>query len=172
MAEYKQKKHYTPMEVARILNISMGRFTELVAEGSLPKGRIGEDGKRYYTNQDLGYMQREWKTQTTGRFLMYTLPLIAVLAIILVLTVVEVSDKIRESRVEPTPTAPFGFGAPPEQYYNPGTDWPTPTPSASPTPVYQDIETYRYQMQEQKRRREAQRQATRKMNRPKVFRPE
>jgi len=169
LVQYRRKKQYTPMEVAKILKISMGRFSSLVSDGSLPKGRIGEDGKRYYTHRDVEFILREWKTQTTGRFLMYTLPLLVVLMFLIVLTAVEINEKIEESRVEPTATPPFGYGAPPPQYYGPGTPWPSPTPSETPTPIYEKLEDYRSEMQEKARNREAQRRARRRPDRPKLF---
>ncbi|HPQ40758.1 MAG TPA: helix-turn-helix domain-containing protein [bacterium] len=169
MADYRRKKQYTPMEVAKILKISMGRFTNMVADGSLPKGRIGDDGKRYYTQRDLDFMLREWKTQTTGRFLMYTLPLLVVLGFLLVLTIVEINEKIEESRVVPTATPPFGYGAPPPQYYGPGTPWPSATPSETPTPIYDALENYRNEMRQKSMDRELQRKVRRRPDRPKLF---
>jgi len=172
LANFRKKKRYTPMEIAKILKISMGRFSTLVKEGSLPKGRIGDDGKRYYTDKDLDYILRKWKTQSTGRFLMYTLPLMLILVLLIVMTVIEVSDRIRERNLEPTPSPPTGFGAPPPQYFAPGTEWPSPTASSTPTPRYDKLENYRSNMLERNRKRDMQRRSIRRQNRPKLYKPE
>lgn len=160
------------MEVSKVLKISMVRFTDLVTDGSLPKGRIGEDGRRYYTRKDVDFILREWKTQTTGRFLMYTLPLMLVLVFLLVMTIMEINDKIRERQMKPTPAPPSGYGAPPPQFYDPGTPWPTPTVSSSPTPKYTKVEDYRRDMQERNRQREMQRRSQRSRDRRPLYHPE
>jgi len=154
----KSKKKISPLELAKILKISPGKFAELVSDGQLPKGRIGEDGRRFYNKQDVDFIMREWKTQTTGRFLMYTLPLMLVLVLVLIMTIVEIKDMIEDRRVSPTPTVPFGFGAPPEQYYAPGTEWPTATPAEIPTAVYETIENYRQKIIEENRNRDQRQQ--------------
>ncbi|MBN1295621.1 hypothetical protein JXA80_02495 [bacterium] len=169
MAQHHRKKHYSPMDIAKILNLPMGRFSEMVTEGTLPRGRIGEDGKRYYTQQDLDFILREWKTQTTGRFLIYTLPLLIILGFLVVLTAVEINDKLQDNRVAPTPTPPYGYGAPPPQYYAPGTPWPSPTPSETPTPVYDKLENYRQEMRQRTQDREMQKRARRRPDQPKLF---
>lgn len=160
MNETPTKNRLSPLQVAKLLKLSPAKFNELVTDGQLPKGRVGEDGRRYYTRQDVDFILREWKTQTTGRFLMYTLPLMLVIIFLLILTVVEIREKIDEMRVQPTPTVPFGFGAPPQAYYAPDVPIPTPTPTEISTPAYETIEKYREkvmqrnrELEEEKRRR-------------------
>ncbi|MGB3975975.1 MAG: helix-turn-helix domain-containing protein [bacterium] len=157
MAKPRLKNRYTPLELAKRLKISTKRLNELVSDGQLPKGRIGEDGRRYYTQQDLDFILREWKTQTTGRFLMYTLPLIMIVVVLVVLTTIEIKNKIEVSKVEPTPTIPSGYGAPPPFLYQEDAEWPVETEAEIPSPLYQSIEDYRRQMQEEKSKREHQR---------------
>ncbi len=130
----------------------------------MPKGRVGEDGKRFYTRQDVDFILREWQTQTTGRFLMYTLPLILVMGFLIILTIVEVRDKIDEMRVAPTPTVPWGFGAPPQIYYAPDQPVPTPSPVVLSTPVYESIEKYREQVKQMNSNREQGRSQPRDEN--------
>lgn len=154
------KSRITPRDLARHLKISSARFNDLVSDGQLPKGRIGEDGRRYYTQQDLDFIMREWKTQTTGRFLMYTLPLLLILVILTVLTVVEIRNKIEDSAVQPTPTVPSGYGALPAQYYESGTPLPTAPEEPIPSPLYSTIEEYRRQMREENLKRERQRSSS------------
>ncbi|MBN1878748.1 helix-turn-helix domain-containing protein [bacterium] len=157
MNQTPNKNRLSPQQVAKLLKLSPGKFTQLVAEGQLPKGRVGEDGRRFYTQQDVEFILREWKTQTTGRFLIYTLPLMLVIVFLLVLTIVEVREKIDELRISPTPTIPYGFGAPPQQYYAPDVPIPTPTPVVLSTPVYESIEKYREEMMRWNRERSDER---------------
>lgn len=157
MAKPRLKNRYTPIELARHLKISAKRLNELISDGQLPKGRIGEDGRRYYTQQDLDFILREWKTQTTGRFLMYTLPLLLILVVLAVLTTIEIRHKIAVSKVEPTPTVPSGYGAPPAILYQEDEVWPIETETEIPSPLYQTIEDYRRQVREENLKRERQR---------------
>jgi hypothetical protein len=156
----------SPRELARQLRLSPARLAELVSEGHLPKGRIAEDGRRYYTQKDLDFIVREWRSQTTGRFLMYTLPLILVLITLSILTAVEITYKIEESRVPPTPTVPFGYGAPPPQVYDPGTPWPTPSEITIPDSLIEYYQLYQDQLREEERYFEFQRSELRGEERP------
>ncbi len=151
----------SPRELAKQLKISPARLAELISEGYIPKGRIAEDGRRYYTQQDIDYIVRDWKSQTAGRFLMYTLPLILVTLTLTILTAVEISQKIEESRVEPTPTVPFGYGAPPPQVYDPEAAWPTPSERVIPEALAEYYQRYRAKLEEEERYSESRRRELR-----------
>ncbi len=110
----KKRARYTPMEIAKQIDVRISKFNELVSEGVLPKGRLGEDGRRYYTEQDLRFIQREWKNKTTVHFLFYTLPLVLVVVFLLLLTFREIGQTIEEYRTGVEPTQPSGFALQPQ----------------------------------------------------------
>ena len=120
----------------------MGKFHELVSDGTLPKGRIGEDGKRYYTNKDLDFILREWKSKTTAKFLLYTLPLLLVSTLLILMIAKEISDTIREKNAQATPTPRIGYATKPK-VWSPATPWPTNPPK--PTAVYRRDYYRKYQ---------------------------
>lgn len=123
-----KKLRYTPMEVAQMLKISIGKFNEQVAEGVIPKGRLGEDGRRYYTDKDIEFIKREWRSKTTVRFFLFTFPLILVGTFIIIATFHEISQHISANNSTEEPTPQIGYAAPPPLV------WSTkPSSSASPT---------------------------------------
>jgi len=136
----RKKFRYTPMEVAQQIGIPISKFNEQVNEGNLPKGRIGEDGRRYYTDKDLAYIRREWHSKTTVRFLLFTLPLILVSLFIVIAAFHEISEHFSEVQSEATPSPKPGFAAqPPQEVWVPGTPWPTNPPLQTPAD-----QTYNY----------------------------
>ncbi len=141
MAWERKKNRYTPMEVARRLKVSTGKFMEEVAQGNMPKGRLGDDGRRYYTEKDLEFILREWHSKTTARFLTLTLPLILIITILAFATYKEISSQIDEMKTEAKATPKSGFAQPPFQLWAPGTPWPT--QPEKPTPLYKRFNTYR-----------------------------
>lgn len=129
------------MEVAQQLGIPISKFNEKVSEGVLPKGRVGEDGRRYYTDKDLEFIRREWKSKTTVRFLLFTFPLILICVFLIIAAFREISEHYTETQVNATPTPQTGFAAPPQNIWKPGTPWPTRPPVV--TPVDQTYGYYR-----------------------------
>ena len=129
------------MEVAQQLGIPVSKFNEKVSDGVLPKGRIGEDGRRYYTDKDLEFVRREWRSKTTVRFLLFTLPLILICLFFIIAAFHEISQHYSESKADVTPTPKPGFAAPPQNLWAPGTPWPTRPPIE--TPIDQTYGYYR-----------------------------
>jgi hypothetical protein len=147
LAWERKKYRYTPMEVARKIGLSTGKFNEQVSQGSLPKGRMGDDGRRYYTDKDLEFILRDWKTKTTSRFFFVTLPLILVIVFIAIATFREISEHVSRMKAEADATPRPGFAAPPAPIWAPGTPWPTREPQ--PTPRREIINNYRKQRRAQ-----------------------
>jgi hypothetical protein len=129
-----------------MLGLSVAKFTEQVNEGNLPKGRIGEDGRRYYTDKDYDFLKREWRSKTTGRFLMFTLPVILVVLFLVLATFRELSNYVTSSdKEEGSPTIRPGYAVPPMEIWEPGTPWPTRPPKPTLEPGSQHS-TSRYRM--------------------------
>ncbi len=125
MAKVSNKTRYTPLEVSQMLKISPAKFNQLVMENEIPKGRIGEDNRRYYTDQDVEFIVREWRSRTTAHFLMYTFPLILALIVLFLVTLREISQSIHDSSAA-TPTPRVGFGSMPRDLWVPGSPMPKP----------------------------------------------
>lgn len=126
-----KKRRYTPMEVARVLGVSTAKFSSMVSDELLPKGRVGEDGRRYYTDQDIEFIRRAWKSKITGRFIMVTLPLYFFAFVILAAGIFHF---YRQShREEQQPTIPRGYALAPTQIptADPILTTPTPEPTKS-----------------------------------------
>ncbi|GEM_PF-5723848 len=125
-----RKRRYTPMEVARILGISTAKFSAMVSDELLPKGRIGEDGKRYYTDQDIEFIQRAWKSKITGRFIMVTMPLILLsLALVAAVLFHFISSDDGTGNED---TRPRGYALPPTPIPTADPLLTTPTPEMTP----------------------------------------
>jgi len=102
------------MEAAKLLGVRITKFNEMVTDGVLPKGRLGEDSRRYYTEQDLRFMRREWKSKTTIHFMVYTLPIMLIVVFLILLTFREIGQSISEHRSQSAPTVPSGYGLQPQ----------------------------------------------------------
>ncbi len=139
-----KKTRFTPMEVAQKLGISVKKFTEEVADGNLPKGRMGEDGRRYYTIRDIEFIERKWKSKTTVHFMMFTLPLILIAVIFILIISHQIGKSVAENEAVATPTIPVGYGAPPPLLFE-VTPEPTlpPRPTAPPKTLYDDYRSGR-----------------------------
>jgi len=135
----KKKNRYTPMEVAKQLGIPNSKFHQQISEGNLPKGRIGEDGRRYYTDKDVEFIRREWRSKTTAKFLLFTLPLVLICLLLIIAAFHEISDHFSEQAVQQTPTPQAGYATEPRIIWSKGTPWPTRPPMTTPKQ-----QTYKY----------------------------
>ena len=145
-----RKSRYTPMEIARMLGISIAKFSELVNDGALPKGRIGEDGKRYYTDKDVAFIRREWTSKTKVKFLFFTLPLILAGVLTIIAIFYEINQHYREQSSATQPTPRIGYAAPPPELVNMTTPYPTPKPL--PTSAHRSYDQFRKYRRQSERR--------------------